>query len=135
MNVLIGVGLLADPLAFADAGWVFGCILLLFCCLVTNCTCSVLRLFLESCAQRLILSATDTAKMLAAMMRQDRTSATYADVLIHAYGSWTRPCIYALFLIELVTFSVATVTLFADSMSSLFPKFSPFFFKLLAYVM
>ncbi|GJN90176.1 hypothetical protein Rhopal_003175-T1 [Rhodotorula paludigena] len=78
-------------------------------------------------------STWDTAKMLAAMMRQDRTSATYADVLIHAYGSWTRPCIYALFLIELVTFSVATVTLFADSMSSLFPKFSPFFFKLLAY--
>lgn len=38
VNVLIGVGLLADPLAFADAGWIFGTLILLFCALVTNCT-------------------------------------------------------------------------------------------------
>lgn len=37
VNVLIGVGLLADPLAFADAGWIFGTLILLFCALVTNC--------------------------------------------------------------------------------------------------
>ncbi|GAA6050742.1 hypothetical protein JCM3770_006603 [Rhodotorula araucariae] len=112
VNVLIGVGLLADPLAFADAGWIFGTVLLLFCALVTN----------------------YTAKMLAAMMRQDRSSATYADVLIRAYGSWARSTIYFLFVVELATFSVATVTLFADSMSSLFPRFSPFFFKLVSYL-
>ncbi|BGP49474.1 hypothetical protein JCM10450v2_005365 [Rhodotorula kratochvilovae] len=112
VNVLVGVGLLANPLAFADAGWVFGTILLLFCALVTN----------------------YTAKMLAAMMRQDRTSATYADVLIKAYGPWARSIIYFLFVVELATFSVATVTLFADSMSSLFPRFSPFFFKLVSYL-
>lgn len=38
VNVLIGVGLLADPLAFADAGWILGTLILLFCALVTNCT-------------------------------------------------------------------------------------------------
>ncbi|GEM08912.1 amino acid transporter [Rhodotorula toruloides] len=112
VNVLIGVGLLADPLAFADAGWIFGTILLLFCCLVTN----------------------YTAKMLAAMMRQDRHSHTYADVLIRAYGgNYTPSLIYFLFLVELLTFSVATVELFADSMASLFPKIGAFVFKLISY--
>ncbi|GAA5905724.1 hypothetical protein JCM8208_000878 [Rhodotorula glutinis] len=112
VNVLIGVGLLAEPLAFADAGWVGGMLLLVFCALVTN----------------------YTAKMLAAMMKQDRTSATYADVLIKAYGPWARETIYFLFVVELATFSVATVTLFADSMASLFPRFSSLFFKLISYL-
>ncbi|GAA5987394.1 hypothetical protein JCM10908_001938 [Rhodotorula pacifica] len=112
VNVLIGVGLLADPLAFADAGWVFGTLLLLFCALVTN----------------------YTAKMLAAMMRQDRHALTYADVLISAYGTWSRPVILALFVLELSTFSVATVELFADSMASLYPVVSPFTFKLVSYI-
>ncbi|GAA5922690.1 hypothetical protein JCM3775_006101 [Rhodotorula graminis] len=112
VNVLIGVGLLAEPLAFADAGWVGGILLLVFCALVTN----------------------YTAKMLAAMMKQDRTSATYADVLIKAYGPWARETIYFLFVVELATFSVATVTLFADSMASLFPRFSSLFFKLISYL-
>ncbi|GAA5871168.1 hypothetical protein JCM3774_006811 [Rhodotorula dairenensis] len=112
VNVLIGVGLLADPLAFADAGWIFGTLLLLFCALVTN----------------------YTAKMLAAMMRQDRHSSTYADVLISAYGTWSRPVILALFVLELATFSVATVELFADSMASLYPAIAPFTFKLVSFV-
>ena len=73
--------------------------------------------------------------MLAAMMKQDRTSATYADVLIKAYGPWARETIYFLFVVELATFSVATVTLFADSMASLFPRFSSLFFKLVSYLM
>ncbi|BGP09203.1 Vacuolar amino acid transporter 1 [Rhodotorula toruloides] len=112
VNVLIGVGLLADPLAFADSGWIFGTILLVFCCLVTN----------------------YTAKMLAAMMRQDRHSHTYADVLIRAYGGkYTPSLIYFLFLVELLTFSVATVELFADSMASLFPKVGALAFKLISY--
>lgn len=73
--------------------------------------------------------------MLAAMMRQDRHSSTYADVLISAYGTWSRPVILALFVLELATFSVATVELFADSMSSLYPAIAPFTFKLVSFVM
>jgi len=42
VNVLVGVGLLADPLAFAYGGWILGVLLLLFCALVTNCTYSLL---------------------------------------------------------------------------------------------
>lgn len=112
VNVLIGVGLLADPLAFADAGWIFGTLILLFCALVTN----------------------YTAKMLAAMMRQDRHALTYADVLISGYGTWSRPVILALFVLELATFSVATVELFADSMASLYPAIAPFTFKLVSFL-
>lgn len=37
VNVLVGVGLLAEPLAFADAGWIVGTFLLLFCALITCC--------------------------------------------------------------------------------------------------
>jgi vesicular inhibitory amino acid transporter len=73
--------------------------------------------------------------MLAAMMRQDRHALTYADVLISAYGTWSRPVILALFVLELATFSVATVELFADSMASLYPAIAPFTFKLVSFLM
>ncbi|GAA5949075.1 hypothetical protein JCM3765_004004 [Sporobolomyces pararoseus] len=111
VNVLVGVGLLAEPLAFAYGGWLLGTLLLLFCALVTN----------------------YTAKMLASLMRLDPTQHTYADVLIKAFGPKSRKWIYALFVIELGTFSVAAIELFADSLNSLFPKISSTFFKLISY--
>ncbi|GAA6060680.1 hypothetical protein JCM10212_005062 [Sporobolomyces blumeae] len=111
VNVLVGVGLLADPLAFAYGGWVLGTLLLLFCALVTN----------------------YTAKMLASLMRLDPTQHTYADVLIKAFGPRSRRWIYALFVVELGTFSVAAIELFADSLASLFPKVSATVFKIASY--
>jgi hypothetical protein len=42
INCLIGVGILAEPLAFAYAGWLGGTLILLFCGLVTNYTYVVL---------------------------------------------------------------------------------------------
>ncbi|GAA5871993.1 hypothetical protein JCM16303_000937 [Sporobolomyces ruberrimus] len=111
VNVLVGVGLLAEPLAFAYGGWFLGTLLLLFCALVTN----------------------YTAKMLAALMRLDPTQHTYADVLIKAFGPRSRQWIYALFVIELGTFSVAAIELFADSLNSLFPRVSSNLFKLASY--
>ncbi|GAA5844839.1 hypothetical protein JCM11251_007343 [Rhodosporidiobolus azoricus] len=111
INVLIGVGLLADPLAFADSGWVLGVALLLFCSFVTF----------------------YTALLLARLMRLHPSSHTYADVLIRAYGPWTRSLIYFLFVLELSTFSVAAVELFADSMASLYPKIGVVVFKVVAF--
>ncbi|GAA5896104.1 Avt1p [Sporobolomyces salmoneus] len=111
VNVLVGVGLLAEPLAFAYGGWILGTVLLLFCALVTN----------------------YTAKMLASLMRLDPTQHTYADVLIKAFGPRSRQWIYALFVIELGTFSVAAIELFADSLNSLFPKVSSMVFKAMSY--
>ncbi|ORY78078.1 transmembrane amino acid transporter protein-domain-containing protein [Leucosporidium creatinivorum] len=111
VNVLIGVGLLAEPLAFADAGWVLGTILLLFCALITN----------------------YTGKMLAKMMARDLSLLTYADVLIKAYGHNARTFIYAMFVLELGALSIALVVLFSDSMESLFPTVSSTMFKLLFF--
>lgn len=68
-------------------------------------------------------------------MRLDPTQHTYADVLIKAFGPKSRKWIYALFVIELGTFSVAAIELFADSLNSLFPRISSNFFKLVSYFM
>ncbi|KAK4705555.1 solute carrier family 32 (vesicular inhibitory amino acid transporter), partial [Phenoliferia sp. Uapishka_3] len=111
VNVLIGVGLLAEPLAFADAGWICGTLLLLFCALITN----------------------YTAKMLARIMSQDPTLLTYSDVLIKAYGPKARSLIHLLFVFELSALSIALVVLFSDSMASIFPSLSSTFFKFLSF--
>ena len=37
--VLVGIGVLSEPLAFAYAGWIGGTLLLLFFGIVTNYTC------------------------------------------------------------------------------------------------
>ncbi|SCV70229.1 BQ2448_1623 [Microbotryum intermedium] len=111
VNVLIGVGLLAEPLAFADAGWAIGTTLLLFCALITN----------------------YTGKMLARIMRQDSSLATYADVLIKAYGTRAKNIVYALFILELGALSIALCTLFADSMESLYPALSSQAYKVMFF--
>ncbi|GAA5974462.1 hypothetical protein JCM11641_003230 [Rhodosporidiobolus odoratus] len=111
INVLIGVGLLADPLALADSGWLFGMMLLLFCSFVTY----------------------YTAILLARLMALHPSSKTYADVLIRAYGPNFRSVIYFLFVVELSTFSVATVELFADSLASLYPAVGALAFKVIAF--
>ncbi|GAA5849235.1 hypothetical protein JCM8547_006489 [Rhodosporidiobolus lusitaniae] len=111
INVLVGVGLLADPLAMADSGWAFGIGLLLFCSFTTF----------------------FTALLLARLMKLHPSSHTYADVLIRAYGPWTRSLIYFLFVLELSTFSVAAVELFADSLASLYPKVGVAAFKFIAF--
>lgn len=73
--------------------------------------------------------------MLASLMRLDPTQHTYADVLISAFGPRSRRWIYALFVVELGTFSVAAIELFADSLSSLFPRISSNIFKVFSYFM
>jgi hypothetical protein len=141
INVLIGVGLLADPLAMADSGWALGIAILIFCSFTTFCSSYS---FSSPCptSSHLIpplithtLRATDTAVLLSRLMRLHPSSHTYADVLIRAYGPWTRSLIYFLFVLELSTFSVAAVELFADSISSLYPKVGVVVFKLIAFGM
>lgn len=90
--MLIGVGLLAEPLAFADAGWVLGSILLLFCALITNCEHSRSQVW----SRADLCCFTDTGKMLAKMMVRDPSLLTYADVLIKAYGHNARTFIYGM---------------------------------------
>ncbi|SCZ87353.1 BZ3500_MvSof-1268-A1-R1_Chr2-2g04819 [Microbotryum saponariae] len=111
VNVLIGVGLLAEPFAFADAGWAIGTLLLLFCALITN----------------------YTGKMLAKIMRQDSSLATYADVLIKAYGTRAKNIECYAVILELGALSIALCTLFADSMESLYPAVSSQAYKVIFF--
>jgi vesicular inhibitory amino acid transporter len=63
--VLLGVGLLSEPLAIYYAGWILGSILLLFFALLTN----------------------YTAKKLARIIHADPSLRSYSDIARKAFGS------------------------------------------------
>lgn len=98
---MVGVGLLALPLAFADAGWLLGSFLLLFCALITNCRLPFFK-ELENfqvpfSINHFLLSGTiDTAKILARLMARDEKLETYSDVLIKALGPSARSFIHSM---------------------------------------
>ncbi|KAG0146698.1 hypothetical protein CROQUDRAFT_657050 [Cronartium quercuum f. sp. fusiforme G11] len=110
-NILCGVGLLSEPLAFSSAGWVGSALLFLFCGLVTN----------------------YTAKILARIMIQDRSLFTYNDICCKAFGRSMQYPIAGLFCLELFALSVALMVIFGDSMAIIFPGYGPTLFKLLAF--
>ncbi|KAK5261033.1 hypothetical protein LTR40_003014 [Exophiala xenobiotica] len=99
-NVLIGVGILALPLAVRYSGWVLG---LTFLSLAALSTCY-------------------TAKLLAKCLDTNSASTTYGDIAFLALGSWGRNFVEALFILELTAANVALVILFGDSMNSLIPS-------------
>ena len=96
-NVLIGVGILALPLAVKHAGWVIG---LLFLTFAASVTCY-------------------TAKLLAKCLDTNSGSTTYGDIAFLAFGSFGRNLTESLFIVELIAANVALIILFADSMNSL----------------
>lgn len=93
VNALIGVGILALPLAISYAGLVSGTILFIGCGLVTN----------------------YTGKVLAKIMRSDPSLKTYADIGICAFGPRARWAVSAFFCIELWAVATALIILFGDS--------------------
>ncbi|KAI8079960.1 transmembrane amino acid transporter protein-domain-containing protein [Halteromyces radiatus] len=99
VNVLIGVGILALPLAFRLAGWVYGSVILLFCCLATN----------------------YTAKILIKCLEVQPGATTYGDIGAVAFGHRGRAFIGSVFIVELLTVGVAMVILLGDAIQSLFP--------------
>lgn len=105
INVLVGVSILAEPLAFARAGWVLGSIILVFCGLLTNWT----------------------AKLLARMLARDHSLMTYADIAAKAFGGGARAFVTLIFVLELTGLAVALLVLFGDSCSSLFGLSSTIF--------
>lgn len=80
INVLIGVGILALPLSLRLAGWFFGSLIFLFCCLVTSYTAKII------------------VKCLS-----DGEAATYADMGEFAFGMRGRHIINFVFITELIT--------------------------------
>lgn len=100
VNVLIGVGILALPLAVRLSGWVLGMIFLLLAAFATN----------------------YTAKLLAKCLDTNSGATTYGDIAFLAFGSFGRNLVEALFILELTAANVALVILFADTMNSLMPS-------------
>ena len=112
INVLIGVGLLALPLAFKYSGWLIGMLFFLFSAAATS----------------------YTAKLLAKCLDVDNSLITFADIGYVAFGPRARIAISILFTLELVAACVALVVLFADSLDALVPAWSVLEWKIICGV-
>ncbi|KAJ7071327.1 transmembrane amino acid transporter protein-domain-containing protein [Mycena amicta] len=112
LAMLIGIGLLSVPLAFALSGWVAATILILSYAYI-------------SCY---------TAKVLGRLILDDAKMHCYTDVAKKAFGVWSSPILGLLFCFELFAVSVLLVTLYADSLYSILPQFSPNTYKLASLV-
>ncbi|KAF2720526.1 hypothetical protein K431DRAFT_226144 [Polychaeton citri CBS 116435] len=99
VNLMIGIGLLALPLAFKYSGWIPGAILLSFAAFSTN----------------------YTAKLLAKCLDVDSSLLNFADVAYVSFGAKARVMVSLLFSMELLAICVALVVLFADSLDALIP--------------
>lgn len=101
VNALIGVGILALPLAISYAGLITGILLFIGCGLVTN----------------------YTGKVLARIMQSDPSLKTYADIGICAFGPKARWAVSAFFCLELWAVATALIILFGDSALALAKNF------------
>ena len=99
VNVLIGVGLLALPLALRLSGWIPGLIFFAFAGASTS----------------------YTAKLLAKCLDVDSSLITFADLAYVSFGPWARVLTSIIFSVELIGANVALVVLFADSLDALIP--------------
>lgn len=106
--VLLGIGMLSEPLAFSYAGWFLGTLLLAVFGYVT-------------CY---------TAKFLAHEMSEDLRLRSYADIARKAFGPRSSVLTNTFFLLELFSLSVALITLSADSLHSVWPAHSANTYKL-----
>ncbi|KAF8508116.1 transmembrane amino acid transporter protein-domain-containing protein [Gautieria morchelliformis] len=100
--ILLGIGMLSEPLAFAYAGWAMGTVLIVLYGFIT-------------CY---------TAKILARIIAVDPTLRTYADIGQKAFGRRSTMFTGLLFCLEVFAVSVVLVTLYGDSMHLVMPGFS-----------
>ncbi|KAG1783774.1 transmembrane amino acid transporter protein-domain-containing protein [Suillus placidus] len=110
--ILLGVGMLSEPLAFAYAGWIGGTALIVFLGFL-NCY---------------------TAKILAGIILEDPRLRSYADIGRKAFGPKSTALTTIMFCLELFAVSVAFVTLAADSMHEVMPAYSSDTFKIASIV-
>ena len=112
VNVLIGIGVLALPLALKYSGWLVGLVFLTGAALVTK----------------------YTARLLAKCLDVDTSLITFADIAYVSFGNKARIATSLLFSLELIGTCVALVILFADSLAALIPIMSVTSWKLLCGV-
>ncbi|PIL32046.1 transporter [Ganoderma sinense ZZ0214-1] len=112
VGVLLGIGMLSQPFAFACAGWIWGTLL-------------IIGYGIVSCY---------TAKILARVVLEDPHIRSYADIGRKVFGPRSVPVISLLFGLELFTVSVALVTLYGDSLHTVIPTYPSDTFKILGLV-
>jgi len=100
--ILLGIGMLSEPLAFSYSGWIAGTIL-------------IVSYGFISCY---------TAKILARIILSDPRIRSYSDIGRRAFGPKATPIISMMFCLELFTIGVILVTLYGDSLHSLIPTYS-----------
>ncbi|KIY45421.1 hypothetical protein FISHEDRAFT_49546 [Fistulina hepatica ATCC 64428] len=106
--VLLGIGLLSEPLAFSFTGWILGSLLNLGYGWIT-------------CY---------TAKILARIIIADPHLRSYSDIGRKAFGPKSMPIVSGIFCLELFSVSVVLVTLYADSLHTIIPTYSSDAYKL-----
>jgi amino acid permease len=102
LNLLMGMGLLSLPFAFASLGWFLGLGLLFCFCVIAG----------------------FTAHLIGTLMKSSRKS--IMGVAHDAFGRSGEVFIGVMFSLELFTAGVAMLILFADSLISLVPNWEPF---------
>ncbi|CAA7266602.1 unnamed protein product [Cyclocybe aegerita] len=100
--ILLGIGMLSEPLAFAYAGWAMGTLLIISYGFI----------------------ACYTAKILAHVIWSDPRIRSYSDIGRKAFGPKATPVISVMFCLELFAVSVILVTLYGDSLHTLLPEHS-----------
>jgi len=110
--LLLGIGMLSEPLAFSYAGWICGTLLIIVYGFIT-------------CY---------TAKYLASIVVSDPHVRTYADIGAKAFGVRSMPLVNFMFCFETFSVGVVLVTLYADSLNAIIPTVSPNTYKLLGLV-
>ncbi|KAH9968916.1 transmembrane amino acid transporter protein-domain-containing protein [Russula dissimulans] len=110
--LLLGIGMLSEPLAFSYAGWICGTALIVLYGFIT-------------CY---------TAKYLASIVISDSRVHTYADIGKKAFGVRSTPFVNFMFCFETFSVGVILVTLYADSLNAIIPTFSPSTYKLLGLI-
>ncbi|KAF8481230.1 transmembrane amino acid transporter protein-domain-containing protein [Russula ochroleuca] len=110
--LLLGIGMLSEPLAFSYAGWICGTLLVILYGIIT-------------CY---------TAKFLAGIVISDSHVRTYADIGKKAFGARSMPLVNFMFCFETFSVGVILVTLYADSLNAIIPAISSDTYKLLGLV-
>ncbi|KAI0036699.1 transmembrane amino acid transporter protein-domain-containing protein [Vararia minispora EC-137] len=110
--LLLGIGMLSEPLAFSYAGWIGGTALMVF---YGYLTCY-------------------TAKFLARITITDPTVRSYADIGLKAFGARSASIVSVIFCLEIFTLSVILETLYADSLHAVLPALSSNTYKLISFV-
>ncbi|KAI0068476.1 hypothetical protein BV25DRAFT_1846580 [Artomyces pyxidatus] len=110
--LLLGIGMLSEPLAFAYSGWICGTLLIVFYGYIT-------------CY---------TAKFLAQVVITDPHVRSYADIGQKAFGPKSMPFVSFMFCFEIFSVCVVLITLYADSLNAVIPAFSSNTYKIMGLV-